>query len=55
VSFFVFFFGLLELNLVDLYASSLMVEGGVEGEVVCGVNVAACWMLFQWPEFRAGK
>jgi len=55
VSFFVFFFGLLELNLVDFDPISGMREVGVEGEGVGGRDVSTAWVFKQRLQFGAGK
>ena len=55
VGFFILLFGFFELDLVDLDADLLVLEGGVEGECVCRVDVFSFWMFFQDTLFAAGE
>ena len=55
VRFFVFFFGLAELDLVDLDAVFGVREGVVEGEGVGVVDVFAFWVFGERTEFGTGE
>lgn len=55
VRFFVLFFGLLQLDLVDLDAVLFVREGGVEREGVCGVDVTAWGLFAEGTELGAGQ
>jgi hypothetical protein len=55
VRFLIFGDGLFELDLVDLNAVLGVGKGGVEGESVSGINVAAFGVFGEGPDFGAGE